>query len=148
MSPIAQFHHRSWHNLLATEAALGSRPLSSGTVITRMPGMPAIDPATERAVRVFLDRIPPHLKVERAILFGSRARGDHRPDSDADLALILERGHEWSVVEELAGLAFDVLMDTGVLIQAVPISAQDWAHPERFARPDFLRNVAKEGIAL
>ena len=118
------------------------------TITTRMPGMAAIDLATERAVRVFLDRIPAHLKVERAILFGSRARGDHRPDSDADLALILEGGNEWPVVEELAGLAFDVLMDTGVLIQAVPISSQDWAHPERFARPDFLRNVAREGIAL
>jgi uncharacterized protein len=113
-----------------------------------MPIMQAIDLATERAVRVFLARVPAELKVELALLFGSRARGDHRPDSDADLALIFERGNEWPVVEALAGLAFDVLMDTGVLIQAVPISSQDWAHPERFPRPGFLRNVAREGIAL
>jgi predicted nucleotidyltransferase len=51
--------------------------------------------------------------VELALLFGSRARGDHRLDSDADLALIFERGNEWPVLEALAGLAFDVLMDTG-----------------------------------
>lgn len=41
--------------------------------------------------RIPLARVPAQLKVELAILFGSRASGDHRPDSDADLALILER---------------------------------------------------------
>ena len=125
-----------------------SGALSRPTVVTRMRIMRAMDLATEHAVRVFLARVPAELKVERAILFGSRARGDHKPDSDADLALILERGNEWPVLEALAGLAFDVLMDTGVLIQAVPISSQDWAHPEGFPRPGFLRNVAREGIAL
>jgi predicted nucleotidyltransferase len=110
--------------------------------------MKRLDPQTERAVRVFLARIPPDLNVERAIVFGSRARGDNRPDSDADLALIFERGNEWPIVELLGGLAFDVLMDTGILVQPVPISTFDWKHPERFTRPGFLRNVAREGIAV
>lgn len=117
-------------------------------MVTTMRIMRAMDSNTEHAVRVFLARVPAEFKVERAILFGSRARGNHRADSDADLALILERGNDWPVLEALAGLAFDVLMDTGVLIQAVPISSQDWAHPEQFPRPSFLRNVALEGIAL
>ena len=107
-----------------------------------------MDPASERAVRLFLSRVPSELRVEFALLFGSRARGDHRADSDADVALILERGNEWSVLETLAGLAFDVLMDTGILIQPVPISSHDWAHPDQFSRPGFLRNVAREGIPL
>ena len=110
--------------------------------------MRAMDSATEHAVRVFLARVPAELRVKHAILFGSRARGDHRPDSDADVVLILDRGNDWLVLETFAGLAFDVLMDTGVLIQAVPISSQDWAHPEGFPRPSFLRNVARDGITL
>src|SRR5215469_2782823 len=97
--------------------------------------MKQLDPQTERAVRAFLARVPPDLKVEKAIVFGSRARGDNRSDSDADLALVFERGNEWPLVELLGGLAFDVLMDTGILIQPVPISTLDWAHPERFPRP-------------
>ena len=100
------------------------------------------------AVRTFLARVPPEFKVEKAIVFGSRARGDNRPDSDADLALVFERGNEWPIVGLLAGLAFDVLMDTGILVQPVPISTLDWTHPERFPRPGFLRNVAREGIAV
>jgi predicted nucleotidyltransferase len=99
-------------------------------------------------VRDFLARIPLDLKVEKAIVFGSRARGDNTPDSDADLVLVFERGNEWPIVELLGGLAFDVLMDTGILIQPVPISSFDWRHPEGFPRPGFLRNVAREGIAV
>jgi predicted nucleotidyltransferase len=51
--------------------------------------MKFLDPDTEGAVRDFLARIPADIRLDRAILFGSRARGEHRPDSDADVALIL-----------------------------------------------------------
>lgn len=107
-----------------------------------------MDISIERAVRAFLASVPADFQVEQAILFGSRARGDFRPDSDADVALILKRGNEWQVLETLAGLAFDVLMDTGIFIQPVPISSHDWARPDEFPRPGFLRNVAREGIRL
>jgi hypothetical protein len=40
--------------------------------------MQTIDLTTERAIRVFRALVPTELKVELAILFGSRARGDHR----------------------------------------------------------------------
>jgi Nucleotidyltransferase domain len=46
--------------------------------------MKFLDPDTESAVRDFLARIPADIRLDRAILFGSRARGEHRPDSDAD----------------------------------------------------------------
>ncbi|HVS76906.1 MAG TPA: nucleotidyltransferase domain-containing protein [Steroidobacteraceae bacterium] len=110
--------------------------------------MRRLDPQTESAVRSYLARVPTELKIEKAIVFGSRARGDNRPDSDADLALIFDRGNEWPIVGLLAGLAFDILMETGILVQPVPISSLDWAHPEQFPRPGFLRNVAREGIAV
>lgn len=110
--------------------------------------MRRLDAQTEKAVRTFLARVPAELHVEKAIVFGSRARGDNRPDSDADLALVFERGNEWQIVGLLAGLAFDVLMETGILVQPVPVSTGDWTHPERFPRPGFLRNVAREGIAV
>jgi len=69
---------------------------------------------------MFLARVPAHLRVERAILYGSRARGDNRPDSDADLVLILsDHGDDWDTLWMLGGLAFDVLLETGIFIQPV-----------------------------
>lgn len=115
----------------------------------RMPGMKFLDPDTESAVRKFLALIPADLEIERAILYGSRARGEARPDSDADLALLVANGRDnWKLVGDLAELAYVVLLDTGILIQPVPISLKNWVNPERFPRPGFLRNVAREGIVL
>jgi uncharacterized protein len=111
--------------------------------------MKFLDPDTESAVRDFLARIPAEFPIEQAILYGSRARGDSRPDSDADVALIVVEGaDDWQIAGDLAELAFYVFLDTGILIQPVPISLKDWTHPENFRRPGFLENVAREGIVL
>src|SRR5258708_19577753 len=65
--------------------------------------MKFLDPDTESAVRTFLARLPAELRLQYAILYGSRARGEDRPDSDADLALILAEGEgDWQLVGSLA----------------------------------------------
>jgi antitoxin ChpS len=120
----------------------------SGTVPT-IDAVKVPDSNTEKAVRAFLRRLPADLRPERVILYGSRARGDHGKESDADVALILSEGaDDWRVLWTLGGVAYDVFIDTGILIQPVPISSREWANPERYPRPSFLRNVAREGIRL
>jgi predicted nucleotidyltransferase len=112
-------------------------------------GMKFLDPDTESAVRDFLARIPADIRLDRAILFGSRARGEHKPDSDADLALILhERGNDGQTLMMLAELAWYVYLDRGIRVQPVTIAIEDWLHPERFPKPGFLRNVEREGIVM
>lgn len=49
----------------------------------------SIDPHTERAARAFMAKIASQYSLAGAILFGSRARQNHRPDSDADIAVLL-----------------------------------------------------------
>ena len=49
-----------------------------------------IDADTERAARAFLKQLEGKYHIREAILFGSRARGDHKADSDADIAVILK----------------------------------------------------------
>ncbi len=115
----------------------------------KMAHMKYLDPDTEAAVRNFLSRIPADLRIERAILYGSRARGEHKPDSDADVALIVaDRDDVWQILWTLGGIAFNVFMDTDILIQPVVITLHDWLHPEGAVRPGFLRNIAREGITL
>jgi len=109
-----------------------------------------IDPQTERAVRVFLERNARGYSLAGARLYGSRARGDHDKFSDADLAVFL-RGPQGNMMHtsiDMAGVAFDVLLDTDVLISPLPIWEEEWAHPETYSNPRLLENIRREGIPL
>lgn len=89
-------------------------------------------------------------RVKKILLFGSRARGDHRPDSDADVAVVLEDG-DWSFWREkmvLGGLAYDQIMDLGVVIQSWPIAASEWFEPERHRNPAFVRDIRREAQSI
>lgn len=112
--------------------------------------MIAIEPTTERAARVFLQRVASRYDVTGAILFGSRARGDHRSDSGADIAVLLagEAGDFFDTQHALSDIAYDVLLDTEIRIQALPIWQAEWEHPERYSNPYLLRNVRREGVPL
>jgi predicted nucleotidyltransferase len=63
-------------------------------------------------------------RLERAVLFGSRARGDFQPDSDYDVAVFIRDPGAWfDEVVRLAGLGTDILMATGAVISAKPFRA-------------------------
>lgn len=108
-----------------------------------------IPPATRAAVQAFVQRTTAQYPVSRTILFGSRARGTERPDSDADVAVLLKgHGNFLQTKLAMADIAFDVLLDTGIRIQPLPIWEEQWAHPEQHANPELLKNIEREGIAL
>ena len=60
------------------------------------------------AIRRFLDELKQRPDVRGVILFGSQARGDSRPDSDADLVVLVSDGFE-RAVEERDGQAFEII---------------------------------------
>ncbi len=85
-----------------------------------------------------------------AIVFGSRARGTHRPDSDADVAVLLAGDHQRFLTTKLAmgDVAFDVLLETGIHISPLPVWLDEWEHPENYSNPALLDNIAREGVRL
>lgn len=109
-----------------------------------------VDTATARAASVFVERVAAQYPVSGAILFGSRARGNYRPDSDVDIAVLLH-GHRGKFVDTklgMADIAYDVLLETGVHIQPLPIWEDEWEHPESHSNPRLLQNISREGIRL
>lgn len=109
-----------------------------------------LDPETERAARAFLDKTAAHYDVVGAILFGSRARRSHRPDSDADIAVLLRgaSGPRLDTALNLADIAFDVLLETGILVEGLPIWEDEWQHPESSSNPALIENIHRDGVRL
>lgn len=102
------------------------------------------------ALRKFLDGAKAIVDYQQALLFGSRARGDARPDSDVDVALIAyglpEDAYDLSM--RLADWSAEVLLETGYVITPVLISGEDWDAPDRYTNPIFLKNIKREGVFL
>ncbi|MGD1016276.1 MAG: recombinase family protein [Roseiarcus sp.] len=143
----------------ATQADLARRFHLSQSTISRLAAKatpapltarPPLDAETERAARAFLKRLEGKYSVVEAFLYGSRARGDHTADSDADLAVILkgERGDRYKVSGDMAGIAFDVMLETGVLVSPLPLWEDEFQQPERFSNPALIANIKREGLRL
>jgi len=67
-------------------------------------------------------------RLERAVLFGSRARGDAKPDSDYDVAVFLhdltDRDAE---LDRLAPIQSRIIDETDGVIHVLPFPAGAWA---------------------
>jgi DNA invertase Pin-like site-specific DNA recombinase len=143
----------------ATQADLARRFNLHQSTISRLaekvatlplPARPSLDAATEHAARVFMQRIEGKYPAVEGLVYGSRARGDHKPDSDTDLAVILkgDRGDRYEVSGDMAGIAFDVMMETGVLVSALPLWEEEFRQPERFSNPALIANIKREGLRV
>jgi len=109
-----------------------------------------LDSDTERATKLFMQRITGQYDTAGAILFGSRARQTHRADSDADVVVLLRGAHQRFLPTKLAmaDVAFDVLLETGINISPLPVWLDEWEHPETYSNPELLKNIASEGVLL
>lgn len=109
-----------------------------------------LDADTERAARLFLQKIAGQYDMVGAILFGSRARRTHQADSDADVAVLLRGEHMRFLTTKLAmaDIAYDVLLETGIRVQPLPVWEDEWLHPEKYSNPRLLANIAKDGVRL
>jgi predicted nucleotidyltransferase len=84
-------------------------------------------------------------------LFGSRARGDHEPDSDVDVAVVLKGRlpqRPFGVTREILKDTYDLLLETGLDIQPWPLEEGSLDEPEAHPHPTVSRAVRREGIAV
>ena len=83
-------------------------------------------------------------RLERVVLYGSRARGDHRPDSDYDVAVFIkDPGTLTEELDRLAALTTAILLHTGAVISAKPFHAGTYR-----ARTVFMHDLRRDGLDL
>ena len=83
-------------------------------------------------------------RLDRVVLFGSRARGDANPDSDYDVALFLRGFHDrWTEMDRIVPVVTDILYDQGAFIHAMPYRAG--ADRER---TPLMHEIRREGLDL
>ncbi len=83
-------------------------------------------------------------KLERPVLFGSRARRDALEDSDCDIAVFIHEPESFNnEATRLAAIATGILYDTGAVINAVPFHAG--GHQKRTG---FMAEVRRDGVDL
>ena len=102
------------------------------------------------ALRAFVQRVSRRADFAGAILFGSRARNSHHAESDTEVAVLLAGvpGQFVRTKLELNDLAYDVLLETGIRIQPLPVWQSEWEAPQNYSNPYLLENIAREGIRL
>jgi predicted nucleotidyltransferase len=110
------------------------------------------DPILEAALRRLDTEFREKLgrKYISLILFGSRARGDHQPDSDADIAVVL-RGdidNRWKLKQRMIENTYRILLDTGLYIQPWPIAECELEDPETSPNPGLAKNILRDGIVV
>lgn len=83
-------------------------------------------------------------RIERIILFGSRARQEARPESDYDIALFLHDMESFSAeADRLAKLEFDLMQQTGAVINTLPFKAGAYA-----SQTSFMEEVRRDGRTI
>jgi uncharacterized protein len=109
-----------------------------------------LDKAITDATSAFISRIEGDYSIQNIILFGSYARGTHNSQSDVDIAIILkgEHGDRVAIALDMADIAFDIMLETGVLIEAFPLWEDELEHPARFSNPLLIQNIKREGLSL
>jgi len=94
-------------------------------------------------IRHYINAIDPKTDV---ILYGSRARGDERPDSDWDILILTDYSVDLITERKFRDKLYDLELETGEPLSIFIYSKNDWQTKQRIT--PFYENVTQEGVRI
>jgi predicted nucleotidyltransferase len=85
-------------------------------------------------------------KEAEVILYGSRARGEERPDSDWDILVLTHYPVDLAAEQKFRDKIYDLELEIGQPLSIFVYSKEDWITKQRIT--PFYDNVNQEGINL
>jgi uncharacterized protein len=84
--------------------------------------------------------------IRDVILFGSRAGGTARDDSDYDVLIVLNTNdYDWKFRDEVTDVVYDLELEYDILVDKHLISLDELEHSLRGAQPIF-RDAIEHGV--
>lgn len=101
----------------------------------------------DKPLQLFLSQVSSvRSQIVQIRLFGSRAVGEARPDSDYDLLLVLTK-REAKLIDCLYEAVMDVLLATGQLISLKIFSKDEYSRLSKLRTP-FMKEVQTKGVDI
>jgi predicted nucleotidyltransferase len=94
-------------------------------------------------IRKNISMIDPKAEI---ILYGSRARGDNRPDSDWDILILTDYPVDLNKERVFRDSLYDLELETGEPFSVFVYSKNDWTSKQRIT--PFYNNVIQEGVKI
>lgn len=84
--------------------------------------------------------------LRKIVLYGSYARGEQTPESDMDIALIVDNVNDMIVHDKMTDIVVDYELEQGITLSVIQIDYAEYMMWNRVL--PFLKNLDKEGIVL
>lgn len=94
-------------------------------------------------IRNYINTIDPAAEL---ILFGSRARGEERLDSDWDILILTDYAANLMTERKFRDKLYDLGLETGEAFSVFVYSKNDWQTKQRVT--PFYQNVSLEGVRI
>ena len=104
---------------------------------------------TEKDKRIFEKMKQAVLSIDESaeiILFGSRARGDFKEDSDYDFLILTDKAVDYKLRKAMHSSTYDVMFEEDILSQEILRNKNEWK-TKHFVTPLFY-NIKLDGIKI
>ena len=99
------------------------------------------------AIKAAIKMLKSEFSVDRVILFGSKARGDHDEHSDIDLLVVASKSLHWKEEKAIIGALFDIGMKYNVIFSPLFTFSDEWKEGI-FTEFPVYREISQDGAVV